>query len=137
MTRISVLLTILAFSAALFGQQEWQGEVAKMYPISLPAFQGIRPVFGMAKKTATQPDIELYSVATTLGNLKTSAEFYRLSLEKQGFKPVKSTSGPALERIEMLNAARKLTAIVVASKQTPKTMLLGVSVMPAGTLPKD
>ena len=68
------------------------------------------------------------------GDLKTSASFYRDSLEKQGFKSVKSTSGPTIERIQMVNASRKLMAVVVASKQNAKTMLLGVTVMPEGTL---
>lgn len=136
MTRSSALLTIFSLSLALFAQQDWQGEVKKTYPITLPPFQGTRPVFSQAAKTATQPHIEIYSVTTSLANLKTSAEFYRASLEKQGFSSVKSTSGAELERIEMLNATRKLTAVVVAHKQSPKIMLLGVSVMPAGTLKK-
>ena len=134
MTRISSLFALVSLTALLFGQQDWQGEVKKLYPLDLPAFQGTRPVFGQAKKTATMPDIELYSLSLPLANLKTSAEYYRASLEKQGFKPVKTMSTATLERIEMLNAARKLSAVVVANKQNAKTMLLGVTVMPAGTL---
>lgn len=117
----------------LWGQQDWQGDVKKIYKIDIPAFQGVQPVFGLAKKTATMPDIELYSLTLKMSNLKTSADFYRLSMEKQGFKPVKTTSNAALERIEMLNSARKLVAVVVASKQN-QNMLLGISVMPEGTI---
>jgi len=135
MTRIPVVL-LLSLSA-LFGQQDWQGEVKQLYPVNIPSFQGYRPVYGKSGKTATQPDIELYSLTTPIGNLKTSADFFRASLEKQGFKPVKNTSGPSIERIVMDNPARKLTAVVVASKQGPKSMLVGVSVMPQGTLPKN
>ncbi len=135
MTRISIVL-LLSLSA-LFGQQDWQGEVKQLYPVSIPSFHGFRPVYAKASKTATQPDIEIYSLTTTLGDLKTSAAFFRASLEKQGFKPVKNVSGPAIERIVMDNTARKLTAVVVASRQKPKEMLVGVTLMPLGTLPKN
>lgn len=138
MTRFTTLLSLLSLSLIwgeqVWGQQGWQGEVTKIYPVSIPAFQGVNPVFGLSKKTATQPDIELYSLSLKLADLKASAGFYRDSLEKQGFKPVKSTSGPTIERIQMSNASRKLMAVVVASKQDAKTMLLGVTVMPEGTL---
>ena len=138
MNRFTTLLAVLCVSllgvSLLWGQQDWQGEVTKIYPVSIPAFQGVHPVFGLSKKTATQPDIELYSLSLKLADLKASAGFYRDSLEKQGFKPVKSTSGPTIERIHMSNPSLKLMAVVVASKQDAKTMLLGVTVMPEGTL---
>ena len=133
MTRFTPLLALFSLSLA-WGQQDWQGAVKKLYPVNVPAFQGVSPVFGLSAKTATQPDIELYSLSLNLADLKTSASFYRDSLEKQGFKSVKSTSGPTIERIQMVNASRKLMAVVVASKQNAKTMLLGVTVMPEGTL---
>ena len=133
MTRFTTLLGLLSLSL-VWGQQDWQGEVKKIYPVNVPAFQGVNPVFGLATKKATQPDIELYSLSLNLADLKTSAAFYRDSLEKQGFKSVKSTSGPTIEKIQMVNASRKLMAVVVASKQSAKTMLLGVTVMPEGTL---
>ena len=133
MTRFTPLLALFSLSFA-WGQQDWQGAVKKLYPVNVPAFQGVSPVFGLSAKTATQPDIELYSLSLNLADLKTSASFYRDSLEKQGFKSVKSTSGPTIERIQMVNASRKLMAVVVASKQNAKTMLLGVTVMPEGTL---
>ncbi len=134
MTRFTTLLALLSLSL-VWGQQGWQGEVKKLYPVSVPAFQGVKPVFGVAGKTANQPEaVELYSLSLNLADLKTSAAFYRDSLEKQGFKSVKSTSGPTLEKIQMVNASRKLMAVVVASKQSAKTMLLGVTVMPEGTI---
>ncbi len=138
MTRFTTLLGLLSgsllFGSLLFGQQDWQGEVKKLYPLSVPAFQGVSPVFGLAQKTATTPDIELYSLSLKLADLKASAGFFRDSLEKQGFKPVKTTSGPTVEKIQMTNASRKLMAVVVASKQNATTMLLGITVMPEGTL---
>ena len=133
MTRFTTLLGLLSLSL-VWGQQDWQGEVKKLYPINVPAFQGVIPVFGSAAKTATQPEIELYSLSLKLADLKTSAGFYRDTLEKQGFKSVKSTSGPTIEKIQMSNASRKLMAVVVASKQDAKTMLLGITVMPEGTI---
>ena len=123
-------------SGFVFGQADWQGDVKKLYPITVPAFQGSVPVFGLAKKKDNLPDIELYSLSLKLGNLKSSADFYRAALEKQGFKPVKTISVPTMEKIEMLNAARKLSAVVVASKQTAQTMLLGITVLPEGKLPR-
>lgn len=133
MTRFTTLLAFLSLSL-VWGQQDWQGEVKKLYPVNVPAFQGVIPVFGSAAKTATQPEIELYSLSLKLADLKTSAGFYRDTLEKQGFKSVKSTSGPTIEKIQMSNASRKLMAVVVASKQDAKTMLLGITVMPEGTI---
>ena len=133
MTRFTTLLALLSLSL-VWGQQAWQGEVKKLYPVNVPAFQGVIPVFGSAAKTATQPEIELYSLSLKLADLKTSAGFYRDTLEKQGFKSVKSTSGPTIEKIQMSNASRYLTAVVVASKQDAKSMLLGITVMPEGTI---
>ena len=133
MTRFTTLLGLLSLSL-VWGQQGWQGEVKKLYPVNVPAFQGAVPVFGSAAKTATKPEIELYSLSLKLTDLKSSAAFYRDSLEKQGFKFVKVTSGPTIEKIQMSNASRKLTAVVIASKQDAKTMLLGITVMPEGTI---
>ncbi|MBY0505387.1 MAG: hypothetical protein K2X03_15850 [Bryobacteraceae bacterium] len=128
------LSLLLAVSLSLFAQQDWQGDVKKTYPLTLPAFQGTKPVFSQAAKTNDMPQIEMYSVTTALANLKTSADFYRASLEQQGFKQVKANVTDQVAKIEMLNAGRKLTAVVVCQKQSAKTMLLGVSVMPQGTL---
>ena len=133
MTRFTTLIALLSLSL-VWGQQGWQGEVKKLYPVNVPAFQGAVPVFGLSAKTATQPEIELYSLSLKLTDLKSSAGFYRDSLEKQGFKSVKSTSGPTIEKIQMSNVSRKLMAVVVASKQDAKTMLLGITVMPEGTI---
>jgi hypothetical protein len=136
MTRTTVLLALLTISTVLFGQQDWQGDVKKLYPVELPSYQGARPVYGLSKKTATTPDIELYSLTVKLTDLKTPAELYRTSLEKQGFKYLKSTSTATLERIELVNSARKLGAVVVASKQPREMMLIGVTVLPESGLPK-
>ena len=136
MNRSSVIVALVSFASLLFGQADWQGEVKKIYPVKIPAFQGFVPVFGLAQKTATLPDIELYSLSLKLASLKTPVDFYRATLEQQGFKAVKSASTPTLEKLEMVNSTRKITAVVVASKQSDKLMLVGVTVLPEGRLPR-
>lgn len=136
MTRSSVLVVLVSFASLLFGQADWQGTVKKLYPVNIPPFQGFVPVFGVAQKTAKLPDIELYSLSMKLASLKAPVDFYRTALEGQGFKSVKASSTPTTEKVEMVNSARKITAVVVASKQTAQTMLVGVTVLPEGRLPK-
>ena len=134
MMRITLFALAIAF--LLPAQQDWQGDVKQIYKIDVPAFQGTRPIYALAKKTASSPDIELYSVTMKVLNLKSSAEFYRASLEKQGFKPVRASSTATLERIAMVNPARKLGAVVVATKQKDN-MMVGVTVLPESHLPKQ
>ena len=54
MTRFTIRLGILSLSL-VWGQQDWQGEVKKIYPVNVPAFQGVNPVFGLATKTGLTP----------------------------------------------------------------------------------
>ncbi len=136
MNRSSVLVTLVSFASLLFGQADWQGAVKKLYPVNIPAYQGFVPVFGLAQKTATLPDIELYSLSMKLADLKAPVAFYRASLEQQGFKSVKASNTPTVEKLEMVHSARKITAVIVASKQTAQLMLVGVTVLPEGRLPR-
>lgn len=137
MTRFSALFLLASFSASLFGQADWQGDVKQLYKIDVPSFMGQKPVYGLAKKSGNLPDIELYSLTLKPAPLKGPVDFFKASLEKQGFQSVKATSGPMLEKVEMLNAARKLTAVVVASKQSAQSMLVGITVLPSSGMPKQ
>lgn len=137
MTRSAALVTLISFASLLFGQADWQGTVKKLYPVNIPPYQGLVPVFGLAQKTATLPDIELYSLSMKLGpDLKAPVAFYRASLEQQGFKSVKASNTATVEKLEMVHAARKITAVIVASKQSAQLMLVGVTVLPEGRLPR-
>jgi len=137
MTRSTLFFALFSISATLFGQQDWQGNVKKVYQVDVPAYQGMKPVYGLAQKSAKMPDVEMYSLTIKLTQLKAPTEFFRTSLEKQGFKQVKATSTATLERVVMANSARKLAAVVVASKQNAQTMLVGVTVLPEANLPKE
>ncbi len=137
MTRLTAILVLLASATLLFAQQPWQGEVKQLYKIDVPSYDGVRPVYGMVKKGGNlAADVEMYSLSLKLAALKPPADFFRAYLEKQGFKSANNTSTATLERVEMVNAERKLTAVVVASKQTAQTMLIGITVMPEGTIAK-
>lgn len=92
MTRSTLFFALFSISATLFGQQDWQGDVKKVYQVDVPAYQGMKPVYGLAQKSAKMPDVEMYSLTIKLTQLKAPTEFFRTSLEKQGFKQVKATS---------------------------------------------
>ena len=132
-----IRLTLALVSSILFAQQAWQGDVKQVYKLEVPSYAGALPVYGVVKKgDKLAADVEMYSFLIKLADLKAPAQFFRGNLEKQGFKQVKDSSGPGVQKYEMLNTARKLTAVVVVAKQSPATMLVGVTVMPAGTIEK-
>jgi hypothetical protein len=135
MTRSMLLLSLL--SSFLLAQQPWQGEIKQLYKLDVPSYQGNALVYGKVEKGGNLPStVEMYSIVLKPTDLKIPAGFYRSTLEKQGFKAVNNISIPTLEKIEMVHAARKLTAVVIAQKQTAEKMMIGVTVMPEGTIAK-
>jgi hypothetical protein len=136
MTRLFLLLS-LSLTSALLGQQDWQGEIKQIYKVDVPPYQGNALVYGKAEKGQNLvAPVEMYSVILKPTDLKIPTAFYRSTLEKQGFKTVNAFSTPTLEKIQMLHAGRKLTAVVLAQKQNAARMMVGVSVMPEGTIEK-
>lgn len=136
MTRLS-LSFVLALTSLVWGQQDWQGPIKQIYSVTIPPFQGNAMVYGKvdAGKNLIAP-VEMYSLQLPPSDLKVPVTFYRTTLEKQGFKAVGNYSTPTTEKVEMLHAGRKLTAVVVAQKQTAQQMLIGVTMMTQGTIEK-
>lgn len=136
---IRLFLSLFLFlTSTLFGQADWQGEIKKVYQVDVPPYQGNSMVYGKAEKGGKMvATVEMYSAVLKPTDLKLPTGFYKSALEKQGFKAVKTFSTPELEKIEMLNAARSLTAVVLAHKQAPQQMLVGVTLMPQGTIEKS
>lgn len=135
---IRLFLSLSLFlTSALIGQQDWQGDIKQLYKVDVPSYQGNALVYGKVEKGQNlAATVEMYSVVLKPTDLKLPASFYKSSLEKQGFKAVNAFSTPELEKVEMLHATRKLSAVVIAQKQTAQKMLVGITVMPQGTIEK-
>lgn len=83
---LAVLLALLT-GAAAWPQADWQGDVNKHFPVTIPPFKGRKMTLVQMPPWKGKPAIENYTFFLTRADAKEAFPFYKSYLEKLGFVP--------------------------------------------------